>query len=162
MDVVQNFNELAIQVQEILAAPLALLENPDRDAESIHTQLNVARHLIHELRQNAHDKVPRGIFQQHFQRCYDIETNLIALEDGLLSLPVRNQQATRARADRSPASIPAEDITNMFYTDVQDVQMAQIFGCSARTVARRRKQLGLERRAATRRTTDEEVARVSL
>lgn len=161
MNVAENVNELATQLREILAGPVALLEDPDRDPGDIGAQLDVVRRLIRGLPQTAQDKVPRGIFLQHVHHRQDLEANLTALQDDLRVLQAGNQQAARSRAERSPESIPAEVITNLFYADVSDIKMAEIFGCSTRTVARRRVQLRLERLAATRGTTDGEVAQVS-
>ena len=161
MDIAAVVNDLAVQVHEIHLSPLRFLADPNRDPLQLPVELETIRRLIHGLRTRVHGLVPHDIFAHHLQQSYDIEARLRALEDGLVELPAPEERDNRTRAQRAPDAIPEDELRHLFDSDMPDKQIAEFYGCSARTVARRRGELFMPRRAAMHATTDQRLAEVS-
>ncbi|KAJ9094916.1 hypothetical protein QFC20_006775 [Naganishia adeliensis] len=158
MDVENVVNEIAVQVQEIHLSPLRYLADPERDPLQLPIELETIRRLINGLRTKVYGMVPQGVFADHLQQSYDIETQLRALEDGLVELPAREERENRTRAQRAPDAIAEDDLRHLLDSGMTDIQIGSFFGLSARTVARRRGRLHLERRAAMHAMTDQRLA----
>lgn len=160
MDVAAAVNELALQVHEVHLSPLRYIADPERDPLQLPVELGTMRGLIHRLQTKVHGMVPHNIYAHHLQQSYDIEAQLRALEDGLVKLQARGEIVNRTRAQRAPGAIPEDELQHLFDIDMTDKEIAELYGCSPRTVYRRRKSLGMLRRAAMPAMTDRRLAQV--
>jgi hypothetical protein len=97
------------------------------------------------------------------QASFDLQDRLVAIERGFTSglAPTTDVARVISRKDRAPGAIPRKGLKGMLALEYTDKEIGDWFGCSAKTVYRRRRRLGLLRRALMHSTTDAMLARVS-
>lgn len=151
---------LAIHVHEWHLPIQRYIADPDRNRMHLPMMLQRIQCLMDDLRHNIHHIIPRSVYAIHLQSSFELQGQLVALESGYSTLP-KTVGSTADRLQRGPESIPDDQLRQLMVLEYTDGEIAEIFGGSTKTIQRRRKGIGLLRRAFLHSTTDARLTEVS-
>jgi hypothetical protein len=140
----------ALVLQQQLAAS-EYIASERRDPRQLPDHVERLVSLLNNLKNHVHGKVPLPIFSGHYHSTARLLETLKAVEDGFSrSLDHAAMGGSTKRADISEGVL-----VEMMKAKMTDGQIGSALGCSAKTISRRRNELGLHRRAAMNGTPDE-------
>jgi hypothetical protein len=181
MDAAEAIQLLAVEVGEMhLEARRYIAAGPGRNPFQLPEELQRIRGLMDDLQPQAHRLVPQNVYAHHLQNTRDIETQLLAIENGFARRlqPLRRGEGEEEQEEIEDQNegeeewevdnggrmrrddIPEDDLRELLDMEYTDVKIAEIYGCHPRTVARRLRDLRIWRRALLNSTTDEALAEV--
>lgn len=157
MDAYQIVAEVSAAVQQAQLPVHEYIADPRRDP----LQLPVFRQsmigLLYRLQRDAHGNIPQQAFSGHCHSTNQILEVIKSIEDGF-------SRSLNHLADHKVLryDIEADILVEMLRAKMTDVQIGQSFGCSARTIYRRRhdEDVRILRRARMNSTPDEVLAEV--
>ncbi|KAJ9095598.1 hypothetical protein QFC21_005469 [Naganishia friedmannii] len=114
-----------------------------RDPRQLPDHVRSLTALLIDLKDHVYGKVPLPIFNGHYESTRRMLETLKALENGFSHYRDRPEAGGTKRAE-----ISEEVLSEMIKAKMTDGQIGSALGCSAKTISRRRNELGLHRRAA--------------